>query len=252
MIHKKVNTLLIPFIIWNVIGALCLLPFDKKAVGTNVLSVIQNLFTSHWYGPLWYVRDLMIVMVLYPVYGWLFRTKTSLPTWMVIAMLFYLWVPIDCSVLSSECLMFFALGGLIGKHPEVLSVRMHLVSTLVISVIWLTACFTGFMTFNDWTHKLTDMTGLIAFWQLLNHIPKTWRQKMLHLSTFSFLIYVTHFYPMKLLKQGIAHFFYGNDIIATATYILLPIMISYLIILIGQGWVKLSKKTYSLATGNRI
>lgn len=41
MIHKKVNTLLIPFIIWNVIGALCLLPFDKKAVGTNVLSVIQ-------------------------------------------------------------------------------------------------------------------------------------------------------------------------------------------------------------------
>ena len=114
------------------------------------------------------------------------------------------------------------------------------------------ACFTGFMTFNEWIHKLTDMTGIVAFWQLLNHIPETWRQKMLHLSTFSFLIYVMHFYPMKLFKQGIAHIFYGNDIIATITYILLPIMISYLIILIGQGWIKLSPKTYSLAIGNRI
>ena len=71
-------------------------------------------------------------------------------------------------------------------------------------------------------------------------------------ASFSFLIYVMHFYPMKLFKQGIAHIFYGNDIIATITYILLPIMISYLIILIGQGWIKLSPKTYSLAIGNRI
>ena len=106
--------------------------------------------------------------------------------------------------------------------------------------------------FQRMIHKLTDMTGIVAFWQLLNHIPETWRQKMLHLSTFSFLIYVMHFYPMKLFKQGIAHIFYGNDIIATITYILLPIMISYLIILIGQGWIKLSPKTYSLAIGNRI
>lgn len=40
---------------------------------------------------------------------------------------------------------------------------------------------------------------------------------------------------MKLFKQGIAHIFYGNDIVATITYILLPIMISYLIILIDKA-----------------
>ena len=252
MIIKKIHTLFIPFVIWNVTGALCLLPFDKKAVGTDIFSVIQNLFNSHWYGPLWYVRDLMVVMMLYPIYGWLFRIKSSLPIWITVTVLFYLWKPIDCSVLSSECLVFFVLGGLIGKHPVMLSVRMRLAPTLAISAIWFAACFTGFMTFNEWIHKLTDMTGIVAFWQLLNHIPETWRQKMLHLSTFSFLIYVMHFYPMKLFKQGIAHIFYGNDIIATITYILLPIMISYLIILIGQGWIKLSPKTYSLAIGNRI
>ena len=117
MIIKKIHTLFIPFVIWNVTGALCLLPFDKKAVGTDIFSVIQNLFNSHWYGPLWYVRDLMVVMMLYPIYGWLFRIKSSLPIWITVTVLFYLWKPIDCSVLSSECLVFFVLGGLIGKHP---------------------------------------------------------------------------------------------------------------------------------------
>lgn len=63
----------------------------------------------------------------------------------------------------------FVLGGLIGKHPEMLSVRMRLAPTLAISAIWFAACFTGFMTFNEWIHKLTDMTGIVAFWQLLNH-----------------------------------------------------------------------------------
>ena len=48
MIIKKIHTLFIPFVIWNVTGALCLLPFDKKAVGTDIFSVIQNLFNSHW------------------------------------------------------------------------------------------------------------------------------------------------------------------------------------------------------------
>lgn len=28
--HQKIHTLFIPFVIWNVTGALCLLPFDKK------------------------------------------------------------------------------------------------------------------------------------------------------------------------------------------------------------------------------
>lgn len=128
--------------------------FDKKAVGTDIFSVIQNLFNSHWYGPLWYVRDLMVVMMLYPIYGWLFRIKSSLPIWITVTVLFYLWKPIDCSVLSSECLVFFVLGGLIGKHPEMLSVRMRLAPTLAISAIWFAACFTGFMTFNEWIHKL--------------------------------------------------------------------------------------------------
>lgn len=207
MIVKKIHTLFIPFIIWNVVGALCLLPFDNKIIGTDILSVIQNLFGSHWYGPLWYVRDLMIVMMLYPVYGWLFRMKSLFPIWLAVAVLFYLWIPIDCSVLSSECLVFFALGGLIGKYPEVLYVRISLASNIVVTVIWLAACFTGIMNFNEWTHKLTDMVGIVAFWQLLNHIPEIWRQKALSLSAFSFLIYVMHFYPMKLFKQCIAHFF---------------------------------------------
>lgn len=72
MLKKKAKTLLIPFIFWNIVGGGILCLYNRAQVGDSIVNCVQQLFMSNWYGPLWYVRDLMTLMLLVPLYGWIF------------------------------------------------------------------------------------------------------------------------------------------------------------------------------------
>lgn len=54
------------------------------------------------------------------------------------------------------------------------------------------------------------------------------------------------------MKQGLGALFFENDVMALLSYILLPLITMFIIIVIGKLWAKTSLVTYNLVTGGRL
>lgn len=248
MIKKKYKSLLIPYIIWNIGGLLMLYAVDKSKIGNTFIYYTENLLYSKWNGPLWYIRDLIIMMILVPIYQWIYYVNKFWLYSIFSIILFLYWIPVDISLLSSEGLFFFFIGGILSKH-DLLSQKCSYIITLLLFILWLGLSINIIAINSIYVHRINTLIGIFVFWQLLNYIP--YKKILIKLSSYSFLIYVMHSYIVKILKKTIAHFFYGNEIAALITFLILPPITAYIIILIGKNWKKFSTKTYNIVTGNR-
>lgn len=116
---KRLFSLLIPYLLWNIIAAVCQMATDpSKPVGDYLtLDIFWNY--SHWQdladgpsadGPLvpalWFVRDLMVVVLLTPLLERLLRVTKGL---VVVAMLYLALMGIGPSILHCAAL-FFSIG----------------------------------------------------------------------------------------------------------------------------------------------
>lgn len=251
MLKKKFHSLFIPFVFWNLTGAVCLLFMDSRKIGDSLLSCITNLLRSDWYGPLWYVRDLMILMLLYPIYGWLFRINHGLLYVACVLLAFYNWIPVESSLLSSESILFFLLGGILSKYPRAFEYRLPLWGVCLLGLCWLSICAHVMPMYSVYMHRVNILMGILVFWQLLNLIDEKVKERVIPLTEYSFLLYVMHAYPMKAIKRLVGHFFYGSDIAALLTYLLLPIVVAVLIYCVGKIWKRFSPHTFSIVLGGR-
>lgn len=251
MIKKKAKTLFLPFLIWNIAGAAFLWFIAPDKVGNGVFSCLYNLLQSNWYGPLWYVRDLMIMMILIPLYNWLFLYNRI---WLyIIALLIsgYMWIPVSSSLLSSESVFFFLIGGVIGRYPQTLSVILPVRYVCLLSIVWFSLS-TGIIPIaNVYVHKMNTLIGIVVFWMVINYMKKNAKRNLLVYAEYSFLFYVVHAYPMKAVKQGVGHLFSGNDMAALITYIMLPLLTAAVIYQVGKLWKKYFPKSYKIALGGR-
>ena len=110
MIIVKCRTLLVPFVFWNVIGLLLLI-ITRQQYSFS----IQSLFNSEWYGPLWYVRDLMFMMSIVPLYQWCFKLDdggnriifSNFILLFVLFLLIYNWNPIETTFVLLQDVLHF-------------------------------------------------------------------------------------------------------------------------------------------------
>lgn len=250
MIKKKSKSLLLPFAIWNIIGVLFLLMYSKDKVGSTFTECLYNFLSSEWNGPMWYIRDLILLMILVPLYNWIFIYNKIFLHFIILLILFYNWTPIDCNILSSEAILFFYIGGLLRYKNRLTLIKMKRPLFLIFTTIWLFFS-TGLINSNLLTHKLNIFIGIISFWWLLDLINNTLWNKILKIAKYSFIIYAMHTYIIKLIKHLMAYFYFGNEFVALLTYITAPLFTAFFIIIIAQIWEKKSNYTYKLATGGR-
>lgn len=251
MIKKKFHSLFIPFVFWNVIGAGFLLFIDAGKIGDSLLSCITNLLRSDWYGPLWYVRDLMILMLLYPVYGWLFRINNGILYSVCILISFYYWIPVDSSILSTESILFFLIGGVLSNCPKAFEYRLPLWSLCLLAFVWFGTCAHIIPILSVYMHRMNILIGVVVFWQLLNFLGERVRCCIIPLTEYSFLLYVMHAYPMKAIKRLAGAVFYGNDVAALLTYLFLPLLVAVLIYYVGRVCKRLFPHAFSIVLGGR-
>ena len=69
--------------------------------------------------------------------------------------------------------------------------------------------------------------------------------------SYSFIIYVLHFYMIKIMKVGIAKLFYGNDIVSMLSFLFLPLICVLLIILLAKVMERIVPVFYKISTGGR-
>lgn len=249
MLKKKVRTLFIPFIFWNLVGILPLMLAGQFVFELNPLLYIRDILRSDWNGVLWYVRDIMILMLLVPLYGWIFSYNKKWLYFLIFIALFTYWIPVDCSYLSSEGLLFFFLGGVIRDMDKIIAWRCPVWAVVSFTALWLFSCF--FYPCFWPIHKYNTLVGVFLLWQLLNYIPIAWKRIFLRAASYSFFIYVTHLYLVKAMKVTWAKYYFGNEAMAMIAYIIIPVITVVISFFIGKYWHKYMPHSFLFVTGGR-
>lgn len=254
MLKKKWHTLFIPFCIWNIMAIYPMWLGGKIMVEDHWYLYLFDFLHSDFNGPLWYVRTLMLLMLLSPLYDWIFflenwgykKIEVIVQT-LLILYVFYVWCPMDSTTLSNEGCLFFLLGGILQKHSKYVRYKIPMAMALSLYLVWALSCFFQWTTY--WTGKVFLLLGVVFFWQFLSYVPF---KRLAKWSRYSFFIYVTHFISLKVMKTILAQFFYGSEFAAVATFLLLPVFVVLLTISIGKLWNKLNPQSFAFATGGRI
>lgn len=256
MMIKKGKTLLAPYIIWNIVGFVVLWLAgswvnDNPTSVNSLAEFFEGLLLSDYDGPLWYVRNLMMMMVFAPIYGWLFQMNKPILYGVVGIGLFLWWWPVDCAWYSSEGFLFFFLGGVIRQNQIIWDKRLTLAPLTILSCLWIVVCFFHPL-WSVWMNKLATLIGIICVWSWLTFMPNySFKAWMLNISSFAFFIYVTHIFVIKTLKLLIAHFYPQQEVVALLAYFLLPLVTFFVLVWIGLLWKKLSYTSYSICMGGR-
>ncbi|MFA4047521.1 acyltransferase family protein [Prevotella sp. PCHR] len=249
MISKKWHTLFVPFLFWNVVGIVPLLTTHKFVYEEEWWRYGVQLLHSDWSGILWYVRDIMTMMLLVPLYGWIFAVNSK---WLYAAVglyLFYNWLPVDCGWVSREGMLFFFLGGVLQKYSSVLTLKMPKYLLVVMLVAWMISCF-GFPFY--WPiHRYNTLLGVLIGWQLLDYFPQKWRSPLLKVCPLSFFVYVVHANILGIMKVSLARSFSFNEAVALSAFFVLPFVTVFIALGVGAVWKKYSSKTFGIVTGGR-
>ncbi len=249
MIIKKWHTLFIPFLFWNVVGIIPLLITHKFIYEEEWWKYGLQLLHSDWNGVLWYVRDIMTLMLLVPLYGWMFAVNNK---WLYAAIglfLFYRWIPVDCGWVSKEGMLFFFLGGVLQRYSSILTLKMPKYLFMIVFVAWMVSCFV--FPFYWPIQKYNTLLGVLIGWQLLDYFPKKWRRPLLRVCPLSFFVYVVHANILGIMKVSLARMFSFDETVALSAFFVLPVVTVIIALAIGEVWNKYSSKTFGIVTGGR-
>lgn len=250
MIKKKTRTLLTPFLLWNIMAGMALYVENPTLLGGNFFDGLTNLFLSRWYGPLWYVRDLMIWMLLYPIYGWIIMRRCNVVLMICLLLVYYYWVPVASNLMALEGLLFFLIGGFLSCREKLLQYIFPTKLILFFSIIWLVCSLIPDFLVSIWAYKVYVVIGIFLLWQTVKH-GESLTNLILPLTQYSFLLYVTHIYVLKLIKDMVALSFYGNGVAALLTYLLSPLLTIFVLYFLGEKWKNYLPKSYTWALGGR-
>lgn len=249
MLAKKGMSLLLPFVIWNIIGAIILFAAGELPVLEKWSDYFWGLVLSKYDVPLWYVRNLMMMTAVVPLYYWIFKIdKWHIYTIVGIGLLLWWW-PVDCAWWSTEGWLYFFLGGVLQRFKRAVEWKMPVGVLVLLTVVWLSFCFFR----PKWCipmNKATTLMGIICFWQLLNYTTSVWN-RLLPMAKYSFFIYVLHIYVIKTMKVTLASQFPENEVVALIAYFVLPFVTFGMLLWVGKVWNSVLPMSFGVITGGR-
>lgn len=122
-LRRRIYTLLIPYVIWNVlVFSMDLLPQIVGMAAGSIAPIEVAMFISNniigvfwadnlypWDFPLWFVRDLMVMMILSPIFYAVIK-QTGIITILLLSIAFFTVNWIDIPGFSIQAFLFFAIG----------------------------------------------------------------------------------------------------------------------------------------------
>ena len=286
-IHKRLRTLLLPYLLWSAIAILFTvlmetIPFGKNIIASTRMMQIdpQRLYLHdyYWYElfvqwiffpvpyQLWFIRVLFIYNLAYPVLRWCVTNTTAKKIFFPFAALLWL-ASMGFVFFEGEGLLFFSLGVWIQKnnfdidnaksffHPLLWGIAFVLISTIKTWLALKGLVFLGEAVYPVITilHKMVVISGLIATWYGSTGLVQWCMDKkwFVWLSSFSFIIYAAHAPLIAFAIEGVFQFVQYVPFYRMLTYILLPSVIIILSITAGAILRKFTPRIYGTLTGGR-
>lgn len=267
-IKKRSRSLLVPYIIWNLVFVgwyvvMAYTPGVSNFVNSDILSSIQfsnpiSTFRFLFVDPagfhLWFLRDLMMFVLLSPV---LYIAVKRFP-WLTILFLFigFGWIP-------RIGIVYFALGGVISIQNGLDGLSALLTkqrTILLLSIYFFNAFFAAFGVahYGDvfWQYyvQIMSVIAIAAIWGLYDYVISrdykfsAWMNAML---SYTFFVYLFHEPAFNIIKKLGLKIFGVHEYSLILLYMINPILILLIAIGVGMFFQKLLPKTYSICVGGR-
>lgn len=278
---KRVRTLLVPYILSNVLSIIfyCVLdlvtsnvPAWHAMINNNLLDRASGhgvgywLYYCFWEGPiafqLWFVRDLMLLVVFTPVIYVLFRHITKSFMLTIFGLLVCIGVAFYHANPFTWAAGWFCLGGLLAMNEYVSVIALakvrylaYLCIVAVLGVIVLDAMYAAGISSTFIRQDVITILGVPSVWVLYDDISK--RRILCNNRTLaticgsSFFIYLIHEPFLNIFKK-IPLLFDRGEWCITVSYVLCPIAFIIVCIVLGGVFKRWLPKYYTIFTGGRM
>ncbi|AWG23046.1 hypothetical protein FFWV33_16705 [Flavobacterium faecale] len=269
-VQRRVVTLLIPYIVWSLIGIFLYLilqvnPLTSRYFSDNnqlivnysLIKILDTIFIDPIPFQLWFIRDLFILVLVSPVIELL--NKYSKGYWLII--LFIAWLyPLSIIIVKTGSLLFFSFGAFIVKNRfELLLKKVPFRLVFISSIIWI--LFNILYAINYLHHsnyifaminKIFIIIGVFSIWSIYDYIRN---KNLLTLSDSilktTFFLFVMHEPFLTFLRKLMLVLVGKNEIQLLMIYFLSAITVIITSICVGLLFKKYLKKIYFILTGGR-
>lgn len=290
-LRKRVHTLLIPYLLWNALYVLWVVILKVGAFlvkGKPLSNIIVFFQENHWLGmfwdcnvwgfdrkswlgcipphtgpiliPLWFLRDLMVVVILTPfIYYLIKRFKYWIIMLLCACYITGIWPYIHG--FSITAIFFFSLGAYFSIHGKNMVselYRYRLISYfLIIPMMLLMWYYDGNNSeIGQYIYPFYIITGVVSIVCLSTTLTSQGRMNLSkHFSGVTFFIYVSHgligFSIANIILNNIVPMHYTELIVKIGYYLLLPILTITICCLIFVLMERYCPKILDVLTGNR-
>lgn len=270
---RRIRTVMIPFVLWNVIVVLESLffshfPFTRDFFNFNLLDKYNNL-CSGLYNllicpagfHLWFLRDLIAYIAISPIIYWLIKKFG----WFVPVILLVLTPPLmQAFNLGHLDIAFFTLGGTIAMKSDLQTVKAFLTMPIVAisATVYLGLSFTwDFFLPNHFRGEeclsiLFSVCGMITIWRGYDGLSQITNLENNHLlqtlTNYSFFIYLFHEPVLFVIMQMGTSLLGVNSKSLSFLYIINPVLLIILAIVVAKIIKTIVPSIYKVLTGGRI
>lgn len=253
-LKKRISSLLVPYLLWNFIGYIIYaikvgFSFEDFFHSFWVIDIPGRSGSSPIDGPLWYVRNLMIMVVISPIIAYMIKfTK-----WYLILIMTILWIiqipPFNKGI--GIAFYFFSLGGYLRVFDYHVENLQRYAKYLILAYpIYVSYAFLMQSNSTCWDFQVGLILGIGAIFSLTMHFIKygNGNSKFVQiLSETSFFIYCLH----DLLLQFLKPFF--SEILGTGDSAYISLIVVDIALCLGFFYVlkRISPKVTSLLMGGR-
>lgn len=256
--RRRVRTLVVPYLLWNFLTLLLfwvvqsLMPNMTSGNYTLIADYsIKDWLLAFWNvdegfpidGPMWFIRDLIIISAISIVIHPLVKNK-------VIGLLI-----IALSLIMGIIGGYFIVGAWLGVHGidfVKYCKRAWLISTIGYFVlVVINLALEG--TIHNIIEDIHIFMGVVAITGLLGSIyeKRELGRNMLFLSGTYFFIYACHQYPLLMLCKLWKKVMPASDVLDIAGYFVLPILIICIIIFVYRTMQRIAPSVLAALTGGR-
>ncbi len=272
-IKKRVRTIIVPFILWNLIYiaesiAFSKTPIIKEFFKADIISEFQTLQGGLRYillDPaafhLWFLRDLIVYIAITPLIFWCIK---KIGWWVFCIMLIATPPIMTLFEFFHFDIAFFIVGGTVALRSSLESVHTFLSKPIVIisalfyfslSVIW-DFWFPEEFCGQEYLSIFFSICGMITLWRGYDWLAKRTNLSnnrfILSLTGYSFFIYLFH-EPILFAVMQLGWITLGfNSISVTFLYIVNPFVIIFIGVCIAKIFKILSPTAYSILVGGRV
>lgn len=209
-ILRRLKTLVIPYLIWNLGYGICLILISEIDIDT-LYSIIHHIFITPAINPLWFIRDLIILQILSFIYLFLpMKNNHFAISWYIffLFIIYLLFIRLPFLHINTEGILYFTLGAskmIVGnKYLEKIGNRNYLLYFFImISVINLLN-HTYLTQYTFVIHRVANyLMSVVAIFLFLStktgyNIPNLLKAQQGELT---FYIFALHFPIIQLIRK---------------------------------------------------